>query len=71
MFCIETINISKIYKNNIKPALDNINLNIASGDFVSIMGASGSGKTTLLNCLGTIDTVDNGVIIINGQDISK
>jgi putative ABC transport system ATP-binding protein len=38
---------------------------------VAIMGPSGCGKTTLLNCMSGLDTVDRGVILINGEDINK
>lgn len=41
-------------------ALNNINLHIASGEYVSIMGPSGSGKSTLLNIIGLLDKPDNG-----------
>ncbi|PSJ17423.1 ABC transporter ATP-binding protein [Nitrosomonas supralitoralis] len=41
-------------------ALNDINLQIASGEYVSIMGPSGSGKSTLLNILGLLDKPDNG-----------
>lgn len=41
-------------------ALDNINLDIAQGEYISIMGASGSGKSTLLNMLGLLDVPNSG-----------
>ena len=41
-------------------ALDNIQLHIASGEYVSIMGPSGSGKSTLLNIIGLLDQPDSG-----------
>lgn len=47
--------------------LKGINLDIAKGELVSIMGASGSGKSTLLNILGILDNYDIGVYILNGQ----
>jgi len=46
--------------------LDHVDLDIARGEFVMILGESGSGKTTLLNILGTIDTADSGEILIEG-----
>ena len=65
--------IEKYYgnKRNITKAIDNISFSVYEGEFVGIMGASGSGKTTLLNCVSTIDTVTDGRIMINGDDISK
>ncbi len=41
-------------------ALDHLNLDIAAGDYLSVMGPSGSGKSTLLNMLGLLDTPDSG-----------
>lgn len=46
--------------------LDHIDLDIARGDFVMVLGESGSGKTTLLNILGAIDTTDSGEIFVEG-----
>ncbi len=52
------------------PVLDNITLNIARGDFISLMGPSGSGKSTLLNLIAGIDKPDSGVLKIDGEDIT-
>ncbi|MEH0832500.1 ABC transporter ATP-binding protein [Pectobacterium cacticida] len=49
-------------------ALDNINIRIARGEFVAIMGASGSGKTTLMNILTCLDTVSEGQVLLDGID---
>ena len=49
--------------------LKGINLDIARGEFVSIMGASGSGKSTLLNILGILDNYDSGEYLLNGVRI--
>ncbi|MER5006647.1 ABC transporter ATP-binding protein [Atlantibacter hermannii] len=49
-------------------ALDDINLRIAHGEFVAIMGASGSGKTTLMNILTCLDTVSDGQVFLDGTD---
>ncbi len=49
--------------------LKGIDLEIASGEIVSIMGDSGAGKTTLLQILGTLENPDGGIVEIKGQDI--
>lgn len=49
--------------------LKGINLDIAEGELVSIMGASGSGKSTLLNILGLLDTYDTGKYMLNGMEV--
>ncbi|WLF68779.1 ABC transporter ATP-binding protein [Clostridium septicum] len=69
---IELKNISKIYgeKESITKALDNINLKIHNGDFISIMGPSGCGKSTLLNILGCLDTQSKGEYIFKNNNIS-
>lgn len=53
------------------PVLHNLNLEVDSGDFISLMGPSGSGKTTLLNLIAGIDRPSSGKITVNGSDISK
>ncbi len=49
------------------PVLNGIDLSVAKGEMVSIMGASGSGKTTLLNVLGILDSFDEGTYRFNGE----
>jgi putative ABC transport system ATP-binding protein len=53
------------------PVLDNIDLEIARGEFLALMGPSGSGKTTLLNLIAGIDKPNSGRVVIDGKDISK
>jgi len=69
---IELKNIQKVYQTrNIETlALDNVNLQIKKGEFVSIMGPSGCGKSTLLNVMGLLDAPSNGEIVINEQHIN-
>jgi|TARA_B110000438_G_C15820134_1_gene653974 putative ABC transport system ATP-binding protein len=66
-------NVSKEYNlgSNSFLALENINLSISSGDFVSIMGSSGSGKSTLMNIIGCLDVPSSGDYELNDQNISK
>ena len=51
-------------------ALRDINLNIAAGDYVSIMGPSGSGKSTLLNLIGLLDRPSSGTYHLDGGDVT-
>ena len=48
--------------------LKGINLHVAKGEVVSIVGASGAGKTTLLQIIGTLEKADKGRVLINGTD---
>jgi len=65
-------NISKIYEGPPQVnAIDELSLEIQEGDLVSIVGQSGSGKSTLLNMIGLLDTVTEGTVEIEGQDISS
>ena len=52
-------------------ALKNINLNVEQGEFVVILGPSGSGKSTLLHVSGGLDEVNQGEILVNGQQITN
>ncbi len=51
-------------------ALDNVDLTIGEGEYVSIMGPSGSGKSTLLNVLGLLDRPTSGTYRLQGEDVS-
>lgn len=68
---IEARGLSKIYGSgeNRVTALDQVNLEIASGDFISIMGPSGSGKSTLLHLLSGLDKPTFGSLTYDGKDI--
>jgi putative ABC transport system ATP-binding protein len=70
---INISNLSKEYNlgSNSFLALDNVSVNIESGEFVSIMGASGSGKSTLMNIIGCLDVPSSGDYKLNDQNISQ
>ena len=64
-------NVCKSFQDGKVTVLNNINLEIKKGEFVSLMGASGSGKSTLLYLIGGLDKPTSGLIKISGQDINK
>lgn len=64
-------NLTKTYKNQNYPSLNEVSFNVMQGEFIGIMGASGSGKTTLLNILSTIDTPTGGSVNISDIPIYK
>ena len=61
---------SYVNGNNKLKVLDGIDIKLEEGKIVTIMGKSGSGKSTLLNILSTLDSIDEGTISINGNDIN-
>ena len=71
MNAVEIKNLYKSYEGGKIKALNGINLTIADGEFVSIIGPSGSGKSTLLNMLGALDVPDSGTIEVAGRDLSS
>lgn len=70
---VDLRNVNKLYKTAVGdyPALKNINLQINTGEFVSIIGKSGSGKSTLLNMITGIDHPTNGEVFINSTPVHK
>ena len=70
---IETSGLGKVYSPGTQAevvALKGVDLRIARGDFVAIMGPSGSGKSTLMNLIGCLDTPSSGSYACDGVDVS-
>jgi putative ABC transport system ATP-binding protein len=73
MSLVELRNVSKIYHlggEEIR-ALDDLSLDIESGEFISIIGPSGSGKSTLMHILGCLDTPSRGTLKLDGTEIQN
>ena len=70
---IQLLNIEKIYRTDTieTTALNNVNINIKKGEFVSIMGPSGCGKSTLLNIMGLLDSPTRGSITVDNQSVTS
>lgn len=70
---IKTENLKKIYTTEEveTTALNNVNIDIDKGEFVSIMGPSGCGKSTLLNILGLLDNPSDGKYFFNSEEVSR
>ena len=67
-FAVEVKNASVVYETADSPvhALSNIDLNIAAGEFVSLIGPSGCGKTTLVRVIADLEKISNGTVLVNG-----
>lgn len=70
---IQVRDLAKIYQVGTQEvkALQSVDLDIDSNEFVALMGPSGSGKSTLMNILGCLDTPSRGTYFLNGKDVSK
>ncbi|MBW1991973.1 MAG: ABC transporter ATP-binding protein, partial [Deltaproteobacteria bacterium] len=70
---IRLVRLTKIYRPGLHPvcALRDVNLEVAAGEFVAVMGPSGSGKSTLLYLLGCLDRPTSGQYFLAGEEVSR
>ena len=70
---LQLIDISKTFNRgtvNEKTALSHLNLDVKDGDFITIIGSNGAGKSTMFNAICGTFFVDDGAVILDGQDIT-
>jgi len=70
MATVSYVDATCIYQGNDTPAVDTLNLDIADGEFMVLVGPSGSGKSTALRMLAGLEHVSSGEIQLNGRDVS-
>ena len=70
---VQVRNVSKIFKRDAfeVKALEDVTIDIGSGEFLALMGPSGSGKTTLLNMIAAIDRPTSGELLVMGENIFR
>ena len=68
---VQTEELSKTYQRGKNIALEDVNLTVGEGEFVSVLGPSGSGKTTLLNIIGALDKPSRGKVFVDEVDLAK
>jgi putative ABC transport system ATP-binding protein len=70
---VQARNVSKVFRRDSfeLKALDNVSIEIASGEFLALMGPSGSGKTTLLNMIAGIDPPTSGELLVMGENVFR
>jgi len=73
MALVEIRNLTKRFKkgDEVITPLENVDLDIHAGDFISMMGPSGTGKSTLLNMVSGIDCPESGTVIVDGVEITR
>ena len=75
MSILEVKSLKKVYTTRFGgtsvTALSNVTFSVEQGEFVAIMGESGSGKTTLLNILAALDRPTDGLVLLDGQELTR
>ena len=71
---LQVQNLTKVFNPgtvNEKVAVSKVDLRLATGDFVTVIGGNGAGKSTMLNSIAGVFPVDGGKILLDGQDVTK
>jgi putative ABC transport system ATP-binding protein len=71
---LKLVNLNKTFNKgtiNEKKAINNVNITIEDGDFITVIGGNGAGKSTLLNLISGVHSIDEGEIYLNGNNITK
>lgn len=71
---LKLVNVNKTFNKgtiNEKKAINNVNITIEDGDFITVIGGNGAGKSTLLNLISGVHSIDEGEIYLNGNNITK
>ncbi len=68
---LKTVNLTKAFGSEMKPALDNLSFEIKEGEFIALTGRSGSGKSTLLYLLSSLDRPSSGEVMIDEVPMSS
>jgi len=68
---VEYVEATRLYPGTPKPAVNKLNLSVADGELLVLVGPSGSGKSTALRMLAGLEPLDDGKILIGGGDVSN
>ena len=71
---IEVTDLRKTYRLSRRTSIDalrGVDVTIAAGEMVAIMGPSGSGKSTLMHCMAGLDTPTSGLVVVDGEDVGR
>ena len=63
--------ISRIYDPGKRPAVNRVHIDVRDGEFITLVGPSGSGKSTCLRMIAGLEPVNEGTVLIDGQDVTE